>query len=60
LENGSVEKNDDTTMVFEKSNDGNSMRIKKVLFANDEGNNNKKLGINLKIKFLLFYYLNNL
>eukprot|EP00102_Acyrthosiphon_pisum_P023081 XP_016660291.1 PREDICTED: uncharacterized protein LOC107883888 [Acyrthosiphon pisum] len=38
----SVEKDDDTSMIFQKSIDGNSMRIKRVLFANDEDNNSKK------------------
>jgi len=53
----SVEKDDDTSMVFQKSIDGNSMRIKRVLFANDEDNNNEKSGMALKINSLLFYYL---
>lgn len=53
----SVEKDGDTSMIFQKSIDGNSMRIKRVLFANDEDNNNKKSGIDLKINFLLFHYL---
>ena len=47
----SVEKDNDTTMVFQKSIDGNSMHIKRVLFANNEDNNNEKSGIDLKINF---------
>lgn len=54
----SVEKNDETTMIVEKSVDGNCMRIKKVLFANNEDSKNEKSGINLKINLLLFHYLN--
>jgi len=53
----SVEKDDDTSMIFQKSIDGNSMHIKRVLFANDEDNNRKKSGIDLKIIFSLFHYL---
>lgn len=52
----SVEKNHDTTMIYEKSIDGNNISVKRVLFVNDEYKKNEKSCMNLKLNLLFFHY----